>query len=112
MNPLINRLRQRLQAFNDYQVKALAKVRDHKKRKNNALFARIGIKPITGSGPTNKKRIILHSIVSFALFAAISYWLVVMCFEDGTKPFFDAAFLPFLAPIIYLVTVHFLSKKK
>lgn len=112
MNPHINRLQKRIRAFNDYRVMALAKVKNHKKRRNDALFARIGVSQTVGSGVTKKKRIILHSIIAFTLFAGISYWLVVMFFEEGRKPFVGAFVLPFLAPVAYLAAVHFLSKKK
>lgn len=112
MNPHINRLQKGLRAFNDYRIMALAKVKDHKKRRNDALFARIGVNRTVGSGATNKKRIILHSIIAFTWFAGISYWLVVMFFEEGRKLFVGAVFLPFLAPVVYLAAVHYLSKKR
>jgi hypothetical protein len=112
MNLLTNKIRKWLRFFRDYQAKATARAMDNRKRNNDDLFARLGIKRPVSSIQTNKKQILFHSIVAFSIFAGISYWLVVTCFEEGRKPFFGAVFLPFLAPIIYLAAVYFLSKRK
>jgi hypothetical protein len=84
----------------------------HIRKKDDALLARIGINRTAGSGPTNKKRIILHSIVAFALFAGIFYWLIAVYFEKGRKPSYGAVLLPWLASIGYLVVVYFFRKKR
>lgn len=107
MNKIADKLRKSLQAFNEGRLT----VRANTKRKNESLFARIGINQTTGSGSTNKKRIILHSIIAFALFAGICYWLIATYFEEGRKPFYGAILLPWLASIGYLVVVYCLRKK-
>lgn len=99
----------------DDDRKARAKLEPYKahiRKKDDALLARIGINRTTGSGPTNKKRIILHSIVAFALFAGICYWLIVAYFVKGQKPFYGAVLLPWLASIGYLVVVYSFRKKR
>lgn len=107
MNKFKDKFRKLLQAFNDHRLA----VRASTKKKNDVLFARIGINRAASSGPTNKKRIILHTIIAFVLFATISYWLIVTYLEEGRKPFRGAIFLPWLVSIIYLVVVYFLRRK-
>ena len=111
MNQLFRSVRKQLRDWRDYQAKARSMAMANRKRNNDALFARLGIKRPAASGPSNKKRIILHSIIAFALFAGIAYWLTVFYFAKGGKPFFGAFFLPFDAVIGYLAAVYFLSKK-
>ena len=111
MNLPIKKIRQWLRYFRDYQAKTTARAIDNRKRNNDALFSRLGIKQPVGCIQISKKRIIFHTIVAFGLFAGICYWLTVSYTENGQGLFFGVAFLPPLAMIAYLVAVYFLSKK-
>lgn len=108
MNKFTDKLRKSLQAFNHCRFT----VRSNTKRKNDALFARSRINRTTASGPTNKKRIILHAIVAFVFFAGIYYWLIATYLGEPRKPFYGAVLLPCLASIGYLVVVYFLTQKR
>jgi hypothetical protein len=107
----------KLRELRDSNRIAQAKIKAHKRQQNeaikNALFSLIGIRL-----DPNKKRttsgvmLWLHSIIAVALFAGTIYLLVINYVGKGQKPFHGAVFLTFLVPIVYLLVVHFLSKKR
>ena len=108
MSGITDRLRKCLRTYNDIRLAVRAKVR----QRDEALLKRIGLRHLDGRPTMSRLTLYLHSLAAFALFACAMYWLAVTYMANGQKLFCGAVFIPFLVPIIYLVTVHFLSKKK
>jgi hypothetical protein len=113
----IKEVGKKLRELHDSNRIAQAKIKAHRRQKNealkNAMFAGTGIRlDLNKKRSMNDVMLWLHSIIAVALFAGTIYLLMINYFAKGQKPFYGAIFLTFLVPIIYLLAVHFLSKKR
>jgi hypothetical protein len=110
----IGTVRKKLHELRDSNRIAQAKIKAHKARlrqRDDALLARMGIR-LDKRRTMHPATLWLHAIITFALFAGTIYLLIMNYVGKEQKPFGGAILLPFLLPIIYLLTVHFLSKKR